>query len=128
MQDPLSGTKAATDFITDLMSAREGEQVELEKAAEASKGLSQDGQRLYDMCVAGHSEAGTDSGIAAKVCRAYAQDFDRQYSGGFDEVLSADAGPVEKTVSVAGMTADLGSPSAELHLTDTGARRKRGQG
>lgn len=128
MQDPLSGTKAATDFISDLMSTRQGEQVEMEKAASADKALSQDGQHLFDMCVAGHQDAGTDSGVAQKVCRAYAQDFDRQHPGGFNEVLPAGAGEVEKTISVAGMSAAVGSPSAELLLTDVGTRRKRGQG
>lgn len=125
--DPLSGTKAAADFITDFMHTRDGEQSEVEKAhAGSDSALSEDGQHLYDTCKAGMAQAGADSSTADKVCHAYAEDFDRRHAGGFAEVLPND---VSKTVSVAGMSADLGTPSTEVALTDVGGKRlKRGQG
>lgn len=130
MQDPLSGTKAAADFITEMMQTREGEHTEVEKAEGGSgKALSQDGEQLYGQCMGGFADAGIDGENPAKVCRAYAQDFDRRHPGGFNEVLgssSQDEEPtVQKTVSAAGMSAGLGSPSAEVHLTDVDQRKKR---
>lgn len=129
MQDPLSGTRAAADFITEMMQTREGEHSQVEKAeGDSDKALSADGQKLYDMCVAGFEQAGVEGENPTKVCRAYAQDFDRKHPGGFDEVLDAegDEPEVEKTVSTAGMSASMGSPSAEVHLTDAPRKRRLG--
>jgi len=133
MQDPLSGTKAAADFISELMTARADETTEVEKADDAGApsvdSLHPDSQKAYQLCISGFADSGVDEGTQQKICSIAARDYDRRNPNGSAIGSSAgesDAGAeVEKTISTAGMSADLGSPSAEVALTDTGKRKKR---
>ena len=131
MQDPLSGTKATADFVTELMTAREQESAEVEKAGAAPsiESLSPDAQDVYRRCMDGFSEANTHGENAEKVCSLYARDFDQRHPNGLSageaEGSEEEPAEVEKTVSAAGMAADLGSPSADVALTDVAQRKRR---
>ena len=129
MNDPLSGTKATADFISDLMTARADESG-IEKAEgklPSVESLHPDAQKVYQSCVAGFSDAGITGGTPEKTCLFSAVDFDRRHPNGLETGSESDDSEpdVEKTVSTAGMTADLGSPSAEVHLTDADSRKRR---
>lgn len=122
--DPLSGHKATFDFLSTMFVS---ENAEVEKAD--GEGLSPQAKDLYDSCVAGGAEAGADSAETQQSCTLLAQDFDRRHPGGLSfpdtEVSTPDEGGVVKTISTAGMAADLGEPSATVELTDVPGRKKR---
>lgn len=137
MRDPLSGAKKASKFVSDLMAARAGD---MQKADQQSmsgdsfdvNSLSESAQEEYQRCMDGFSEAGITGDSVQKICALGAYEFDQENPDGFkvdglDQALSdiTSEGGVEKTVSTAGMAADLGTPSAEVELTDVGGYPKK---
>ena len=125
MQDPLSGTKATVDFISAMMLSHD-EVSEVEKAGRALPdvdSLSPDARKVFDMSMEGFDGLDVDPEYAKTVSLIAAAEFDRKPSGGSDETPPEEN--TQKVVSTAGMSASLGSPSAEVLLTDTGAERKR---
>lgn len=146
MQDPLSGAKQASSFIIDLMDARAAEaevESELEKAKDEDEDSKDDAggsskrkvdvtqfneqaQDLYRQCMLGMEMAGHTGDTAQRICALQARDFDKAHPDGMDiPTGEGDEPDVEKNVSTAGMTADLGSPSADVALTDADTGRKK---
>lgn len=133
MRDPLTGAKKASKFVTELMAARAAE---VEKAEKPEGGqmpdvssFHEDAQLLYSSCMDGFDGTSTPEDVAKQICTLSAYRFNERHPNGYPmpelDALIQEAGGVEKTVSTAGMSADLGTPSAEVVLTDVGVEEKR---
>lgn len=133
MRDPLNGAKKASKFVTELMAARAAEVEKADKSQTTKmpdvSSFHEDAQLLYSSCMDGFEGADTPQDVAKQICTLSAYNFNERHPNGYamselDELLQ-EFGGVEKTVSTAGMSADLGTPSAEIALTDVGFGEKR---